>query len=98
MARLNPSKEPRIRFEAFAGGLQSWLSEHGAGLPSPVHVKSLGPVTSSDKENSVPFKVSSKEHVGRGPCQPLQLQTLAASQYPTNSPSKDSLRRASSKP
>lgn len=81
MARLNPSNEPRIRFEAFASGLQSWLSEHGVGLPSPA-----------------PFKNSNKENVARGPCQPLQLQALAAAQYPTNSPSKQSLRKASPKP
>lgn len=85
MMRLNPTNEPRIRFEAFASGLQSWLSEHGAGLPSPA-------------ASPVSFKHADKENAGRAACQPLQLQALAAAQYPTNSPSKQSLRKVRPKP
>ena len=82
MGRLNPNNEPRIGFPAFAAGLQSWLSDHGAGLPSP-----LAPLD-INKEN-----VGNKENMPAFAQPPLKLQMLANAPFTESSPSKQSLRK-----
>ena len=82
MGRLNPNNEPRIGFPAFAAGLQGWLSDHGAGLPSP-----LAPLD-TNKEN-----VGNKENLSASAHPPLKLQMLANAPFTESSPSKQSLRK-----